>query len=75
MLDAVFYVVDNGVKWRALPVDFPVWAPMTCCPVPPNLGLCHRRLIIGEFMPSKFEGHGVLGVTNGGSPSDYRCSA
>lgn len=25
MLDAVFYVVDNGVKWRALPVDFPVW--------------------------------------------------
>jgi transposase len=26
MLDAVFYVVDNGVKWRALPVDFPVWA-------------------------------------------------
>jgi transposase len=25
MLDAVFYVVDNGVKWRALPVDFPLW--------------------------------------------------
>ncbi|MEU0741138.1 IS5 family transposase [Streptomyces sp. NPDC006134] len=25
MLDAVFYVVDNGVKWRALPVDFPAW--------------------------------------------------
>jgi transposase len=25
MLDAVFYVVDNGIKWRAMPVDFPCW--------------------------------------------------
>jgi transposase len=25
MIDAVFYVLDNGVKWRALPVDFPEW--------------------------------------------------
>lgn len=25
MLDAVFYVLDNGVKWRAVPVDFPHW--------------------------------------------------
>lgn len=25
MLDAVFYVVDNGIKWRNLPVDFPAW--------------------------------------------------
>ncbi|RZB13418.1 transposase [Streptomyces sp. F001] len=25
MLDAVFYVVDNGIKWRALPVGFPAW--------------------------------------------------
>ena len=25
MLDAVFYVDDNGIKWRAMPVDFP------CC--------------------------------------------
>jgi transposase len=25
MMDAVFYVVDNGIKWRALPVDFPPW--------------------------------------------------
>ncbi|MFC9759198.1 hypothetical protein [Streptomyces sp. NPDC056921] len=24
MLDAVRYLVDNGVKWTALPVDFPV---------------------------------------------------
>jgi putative transposase len=23
MVDAVFYVADNGVKWRALPADFP----------------------------------------------------
>ncbi len=25
MLDAVFYVVDNGIKWRAMPADFPAW--------------------------------------------------
>ncbi|MFE7244943.1 IS5 family transposase [Streptomyces sp. NPDC057580] len=25
MLDAVRYLVDNGVKWMALPVDFPYW--------------------------------------------------
>ncbi|MGW0909499.1 transposase [Streptomyces sp. NPDC002853] len=25
MLDAVFYVTDNGIKWRAMPTDFPVW--------------------------------------------------
>ncbi|MFJ2746375.1 IS5 family transposase [Streptomyces sp. NPDC087440] len=25
MLDAVFYVTDNGIKWRALPADFPPW--------------------------------------------------
>jgi transposase len=25
MIDAVLYVVDNGIKWRALPTDFPVW--------------------------------------------------
>jgi transposase len=25
MLDAVFYVTDNGIKWRAMPVDFPPW--------------------------------------------------
>ena len=23
MLDAVFYVVKNGIEWRALPADFP----------------------------------------------------
>jgi hypothetical protein len=23
MLDAVCYVVDNGVRWRSVPVDFP----------------------------------------------------
>jgi transposase len=25
MIDAMFYVNDNGVKWRALPGDFPPW--------------------------------------------------
>ena len=25
MLDAIFYVVRNGIEWRALPVDFPPW--------------------------------------------------
>jgi transposase len=25
MIDAMFYVADNGVKWRALPADFPPW--------------------------------------------------
>ncbi|MGW3661514.1 IS5 family transposase [Streptomyces sp. NPDC005151] len=25
MIDAMFYVTDNGIKWRAMPVDFPAW--------------------------------------------------
>ncbi|MFY4719740.1 IS5 family transposase [Streptomyces sp. LaBMicrA B280] len=25
MIDAVRYVVDNGIKWRAMPADFPAW--------------------------------------------------
>jgi transposase len=25
MVDALLYLVDNGVKWRALPKDFPPW--------------------------------------------------
>lgn len=25
MIDAMFYVTDNGIKWRALPADFPPW--------------------------------------------------
>ncbi len=25
MLDAIGYVVRNGIEWRALPVDFPPW--------------------------------------------------
>jgi transposase len=25
MIDAVFYLVDNGIKWRAMPADFPCW--------------------------------------------------
>lgn len=26
IVDAIFYTVDNGNKWRALPVDFPPWS-------------------------------------------------
>lgn len=26
IVGATFYVVDNGIKWRALPVDFPPWS-------------------------------------------------
>ncbi|MEY9858215.1 transposase [Catenulispora sp. GAS73] len=25
MIDAVLYLVDNGIKWRAMPTDFPAW--------------------------------------------------
>ncbi|MFE1873218.1 transposase [Streptomyces sp. NPDC059496] len=25
MLDAISYLVDNGIKWRAMPADFPPW--------------------------------------------------
>jgi transposase len=26
IVDAIFYLVDNGNKWRALPIDFPPWS-------------------------------------------------
>jgi transposase len=26
IVDAIFSVVDNGIKWRALPADFPPWS-------------------------------------------------
>ncbi|MFQ6147781.1 transposase [Streptomyces seoulensis] len=26
MIDAIRYLVDNGIKWRALPSDFPPWS-------------------------------------------------
>src|SRR5262245_49600796 len=25
MIDAILYVTDNGIKWRAVPADFPPW--------------------------------------------------
>jgi transposase len=25
IVDAIFYVLRNGVTWRALPLDFPPW--------------------------------------------------
>ncbi|MFI1073305.1 transposase [Streptomyces puniciscabiei] len=28
MIDAVRYLVDNGIKWRAMPSDFPPWPRM-----------------------------------------------
>lgn len=31
MLDAMLYLVDNGTKWRALPVDFPHWKAVHRC--------------------------------------------
>jgi putative transposase len=34
MIDAIFYLVDNGCKWRALPADFPPWQTV--------YGLCAR---------------------------------
>jgi putative transposase len=30
MIDAMFYLVDNGIKWRALPADFPPWRTVYC---------------------------------------------
>ncbi len=26
IVDAILYVVDNGIKWRSLPADFPPWS-------------------------------------------------
>jgi len=26
IVDAIFYLVDNGIKWRAMPSDFPPWS-------------------------------------------------
>jgi transposase len=25
MVDAIRFLVDNGIKWRSMPVDFPAW--------------------------------------------------
>lgn len=25
VVDAIFYRADNGIKWRAMPIDFPPW--------------------------------------------------
>jgi transposase len=25
IIDALFYMVDNGIKWRAMPGDYPPW--------------------------------------------------
>jgi len=26
IINAMFYLVDNGIKWRAMPHDFPAWS-------------------------------------------------
>jgi transposase len=26
IINAIFYLVDNGIKWRAMPHDFPPWS-------------------------------------------------
>jgi len=31
MLDAIRYLVDNGIKWRAMPADFPPWDRVYAC--------------------------------------------
>lgn len=31
MLDAIFYVTDNGIKWRSVPADFPAWDRVYAC--------------------------------------------
>ncbi|MFJ4896090.1 transposase [Streptomyces sp. NPDC088788] len=28
LIDAVRYLVDNGIKWRAMPSDCPPWPPV-----------------------------------------------
>jgi transposase len=25
VVNAIFYRADNGIKWRAMPIDFPTW--------------------------------------------------
>ncbi|WP_229818911.1 transposase [Streptomyces sp. QHH-9511] len=30
VLDAIGYLVDNGIKWRAMPADFPAVGPGPC---------------------------------------------
>ncbi len=25
VVNAIFYRADNGIKWRAMPIDFPAW--------------------------------------------------
>ena len=42
MLDAVFYVVKNGIEWRALPADFPPWRRCTRSLTGGAAGACPR---------------------------------
>lgn len=52
--------------------DMPEQRPLSCVTEPWSLP---SKVDDREFVPSRVERHGVLGVTNGGSPSGYRCPA
>ncbi|MEU1669888.1 transposase [Streptomyces sparsogenes] len=44
MLDAIRYLVGNGIKRRAMPADFPPWDRVDRCPVHDALGMiAHTR--------------------------------
>src|SRR4051812_41836893 len=42
IVDAIRYLVDNGVKWRALPADYPPWQTVYY-----HFAAWHRRGVIG----------------------------
>ncbi|MFF8868338.1 transposase [Streptomyces sp. NPDC015139] len=37
MIDAVRYLLDNGIKWRAMPADFPPFLWNQICQLPAGL--------------------------------------
>ncbi|WP_318216646.1 transposase [Streptomyces sp. SCL15-6] len=44
ILDAIRYVVDNGVKWPALPADYPPWKAVHLF-----FTRWHKQGLTGEF--------------------------
>ncbi|WP_345035163.1 transposase [Streptomyces sannanensis] len=88
MLDAVRYLVDNGIKWRSMPADFPPWDRVYafCAPCGASLysrltreelgGMFLGRLI---YLEAKAEGDNSMsgkrwpsGGIQGGAPQDPR---
>ncbi|WP_090097444.1 MULTISPECIES: transposase [Lentzea] len=41
IVEAILYVVDNGIKWRALPADFPPWPASTSVSPPGRRSASH----------------------------------